>query len=406
MEKTKQLVRWPRLFLGIFVMFFTGVTYTWSILKAPLGEEFGWNTSQLAINYTIMLCSFAVGSLISGMVSHKTSPKLRTVVSGILVFSGFFVASRMSGNSIAVLYIFYGVVVGAGVGALYNTVIAVTSAWFPDKKGMCSGLLLMCYGFSTMVLGNIANAFIEMPSLGWRSAYFILGAIICAVFFITAVFLKEPAIDTVFPKPAAKETGKKLSFEPVDMSPSEMLRRTSFWKMFLFFMLLSGTGSCVISFTKDYSLAVGSSAAVAVFLVGLLSVFNGIGRIISGALFDFLGLRAAQITASATVTAATAILLAAALIHSWVLGAVGLCVCGFSYGFSPTLSASFMSAFYGMKNFAPNFSIINLVIIPGSLVSTIAGAMVTATGSYVSVFIMLVAFSVIGFFVNLSIKHP
>ena len=65
-----------------------------------------------------------------------------------------------------------------------------------------------------------------------------------------------------------------------------------------------------------------------------------------------------------------------------------------------------MSAFYGMKNFAPNFSIINLVIIPGSLVSTIAGAMVTATGSYVSVFIMLVAFSVIGFFVNLSIKHP
>ena len=185
-----------------------------------------------------------------------------------------------------------------------------------------------------------------------------------------------------------------------------MLKRSSFWKMFLFFMLLAGTDSCVISFAKDYSLAVGSTASVAVFLVGLLSVFNGLGRVASGALFDYFGLRAAQVTASTSVITATILLLIAVLLHSWVLGAVGLCICGFSYGFSPTLSASFMSAFYGMKYFAPNFSIINLIIIPGSLISTIAGVMITSTNSYVPVFVMLIAFSVIGFFINMSIKHP
>ena len=88
-------VRWLFLAMGSITLLIGGIIYSWSILKSPLMDEFGWNPTQLALNFTITICCFGIGGLISGFLSKKFSPRVRLIGSAILVFLGFFLASRV-----------------------------------------------------------------------------------------------------------------------------------------------------------------------------------------------------------------------------------------------------------------------------------------------------------------------
>lgn len=393
--------RFLRLVLGTVTLFFGGIIYAWSILKAPLGAEFGWTSAQLAVNFTVMMCFFCLGGLVSGLIARKVSIRLRTAVSGVLVFVGFFLASRLTGESTAMLYLSYGFMAGLGIGVVYNVVIAATNAWFPDKKGLCTGTMMMGFGFSTLILGKLAGTMIAAPAIGWRMTYVILGAAIGGVILFASFFLQMPPAGTVFPKPAG---AAKKGGETVDYTASQMLGRLSFYKIFFFLVLLASVGNAAISFAKDYFMVVGVTDSVAVTVVGVLSICNGLGRLCSGAVFDLRGLRATQYVAAAAGLLGPGLALAALYLSSTALGILGLCICGFSYGFVPTMSASMSAAFYGPKNFSLNFSIMNLLLIPASFVATLGGSLVTATGSYIPIFLILVGFNLVGLVINLSIR--
>jgi OFA family oxalate/formate antiporter-like MFS transporter len=191
-----------------------------------------------------------------------------------------------------------------------------------------------------------------------------------------------------------------------DYTTIQMLRRFSFWKFFMYSITLAAVGSTVISFARDLALSIGATDALATTLVGVLSVFNGLGRIFSGILFDKKGCRFTMTTANTITIAASAVILTAVLTNSIILGIAGLCLAGISYGSSPTINSAFTSLFYGSKNFSTNFSVVNTILIPASFTATIAGSLVTSTGSYAAPFILLIALSVISLFLNLSIRQP
>ena len=92
----------------------------------------------------------------------------------------------------ALLYLAYGFLAGLGIGISYNVVVATVSAWFPDKKGLCSGCLMMGFGASALVLGNWASSMFE-GAMGWRRTYVILGLALGAVLILTGLILKRPA---------------------------------------------------------------------------------------------------------------------------------------------------------------------------------------------------------------------
>ena len=391
--------------IGAVSLFFAGIIYAWSILKAPLETEFGWTASGLALNYTFTMCFFCIGSVIASRLARKTSPRFTIILSAIMVCVGFFLCSRMSGENITVLYIAYGVLAGLGIGAAYNTVISATSTWFPDKKGTCSGVLMMCFGFSSLVLGKVADTMFAIPDLGWRRTYLALGVVIAAVLAISGLFVKTAGPDVALPKPPAKQASRE-SFEPRDYETAEMLRRPSFWMFFLYSVLTSAVGSTVISFARDLSLSLGAGAALAATLVGVLSVCNGLGRIICGVIFDALGRRRTMLIANAVTIAAPALVLISVKAGSLALGIVGLCCTGICYGFSPTICSAFVSAFYGMKHFPTNYSIGNTMLIPSSFVATLASVLLTNTGSYAAPFVMLLAFALVALVLNLAIREP
>lgn len=405
----KKINRIPRLILGAAVLLFAGIIYAWTNIKTPFEASLGFNSSQLGFNYTLTMCLFCLGGMFSGLLSKKIPSKIRMLVSAVLITLGFFIASRTSAGNIAPLYIGYGFMTGLGVGIVYNIVISLTSAWFPDKKGLCTGVMMMAFGFSSLLLGKLAVKLFSIDSVGWEKAYIILGVAVGLVTLVAGLFIRAPKPEEIAPFLPENAAGAVISAEKTEFTAPEMLKRTSFWKLFLFFVLFSAVGGIALSHGKNVLIELGTEQAAAINIAAWLAIFNGIGRLVSGAAFDKLGIRRTQFLTSAVVIAASTVTLISLIMGkdssaSLMVCVIGLYLCAFSYGFSPTVSAALCSSFYGRKNFALNFSLLNLVLIPSAFYATIAGKIVMSTGSYVLVFVILAACSVIGLIDNLLIK--
>jgi len=405
MEEKNHITRWPYLLVGAISMLFAGIIYAWSILKGPLSADFGWSAPALALNFTLTLCFFCIGGVLGSILTKKLSIRLALFASAVLVLVGFGLVSFLTADAILMLYIAYGGLCGTGIGMAYNIVISATSAWFPDKKGTCSGVLMMSFGISSLVLGKAASMMFGIEYIGWRRTYLILGVAIAAVLAIAAFLVRVPGAEVALPKPAQKKSAIE-SFTTRDYTTGEMLRRVTFWGFFLYCILTAAVGSTVISFAQDLAISAGAGVALATTLVGVLSVSNGLGRIICGIIFDILGRRRTMIIANLLAIAAPAILLISIIRGSLFLCIVGLCVTGISYGCCPTITAAFIGAFYGTKSFPTNYSVANLMLIPTSFAATIASAMQDSTGSYIAPFVMLLVFSVCALVVNLNIRKP
>lgn len=392
--------RWLRLAVAAFVLLFAGVVYAWSILKAPLGQAFGWGQTTLALNYTITMGFFALGGLSAGLLSSRIPAPFRLFVPGILVALGFWGVSAMTGESPLPLFLLYGVLTGFSLGVIHTTCITTAVAWFPDRAGLSSGIVMMAFGFSTLLLGKVIQTLFDLSSFGWRKTFLSLGIALMAVTILASFFIRLPESGEVPPRAIAKTSAGE------DFSTKRMLSRLSFYKIFVFFTLYAAVGSTMISFAKDYALSLHVTGDTAVTLVGLLSVFNGIGRLVSGFILDRFGLRKTQFVTSTVILTATLFGLLGALTSALFFGVAGLCLVGFAHGFSPTVSANFILTYFGAKYYAPNLSVANMTLLPASLTATLAGRLVDVTGSYVPVMALLLGFSLVGALLNYSIKKP
>jgi len=396
--------RWLYLITASAGMLFAGIIYAWSIMKTPLSGEFGWTPQQLSLNYTISLCCFCLASLAAGILSKKLSVRVILTAGGAMIAVSLILMAGLHDAGPHALYLCYGVLLGSGVGLCYNTLISVGNAWFPDKKGFSAGLMMMCLGFSTMVLGTLASTLMETPGIGWRKTYIGLGIAIFAVLLLCAFILKKPGADVKLPEAPKKQ--HREDFEPRDYTAAETIRRPSFWLFYLYGLLASSVGSTVIGYARELSISLGAAAQTAAALVGVLSVFNGLGRIMSGICYDRLGRRFTMLFASAATMAAPALMLAAIAAHSLPLSILSFCLTGISYGCMPTISSAFVASFYGMKDFALNFSIGNTKLLFSSFAATAATALMVSTGGYTAPFQMLLALAAAAFVLGFFIRKP
>ena len=398
-------IRWFYLVIGVIAMLFAGVLYAWSILKTPLTNEFGWSASQLALNFTLAMSFFCIGGLLGAQVSKCVGHRIALIIAGILSAVGFMLTAALHGTSIIMLYISYGILAGTGIGIAYNVLIATVSAWFPDKKGLCSGCLMMGFGASALILGNIANALFN-SDFGWRSTYLFLGVAICVILVLSAILLQKPSQQIVFPEYKSIKTAKSEEFDQQDYTSFQMLSRPSFWLAFICISFLAAVGSSVISFAKDLALSVKAPESLAVSLVGVLSVCNGFGRILTGALFDTMGRRKTMICANILTICAATVTLFAVYFGSLPLCITGLCLTGMSYGACPTITSAFTSSFFGMKYFSTNMALMTFTVMGGSLIATVSNKILEVTGGYTSTFIMLLFLSAIALVLNSFIRRP
>jgi OFA family oxalate/formate antiporter-like MFS transporter len=404
-ENKNLSIRWVYMVVGVVSMLFAGVLYAWSILKSPLATEFGWGASELALNFTLAMTFFCIGGLLGAQLSRRAGSRIALIASGVLSALGFILTAVLNDVSVGVLYITYGILAGLGIGISYNVVIATVSAWFPDKKGLCSGCLMMGFGASALILGNIADAMFK-SNIGWRTTYIILGICLLVVMVLSGLLIRRPSDDVVFPVDRkTKNTDKKEACDN-DFTSGQMLCRPSFWMAFICISFLAAVGSSVISFAKDMALSVNAPEALAVSLVGVLSICNGIGRILTGAVFDVIGRRKTMLFANIITICAAGVTLLAVSIGSLPLCIVGLCLTGMSYGACPTITAAFTSSFFGMKHFSNNMALMTFTVMIGSFVATASNKVLEATGGYTATFVMLLSLTFVALVLNIFIRKP
>lgn len=397
--------RWLYLTFGMVSMLFAGVLYAWSILKSPLAAEFSFSASALALNFTLAMSFFCIGGVLGASISRRKGHRTALFTAGVLSMLGFVLTGCIRTPSVLLLYITYGVLAGTGIGIAYNVLIATVSAWFPDKKGLCSGCLMMGFGASALILGNAADALFKSP-LGWRATYMLLGAAICAVLCISGFLLKKSDSSIIFLQAKAVKSSQAEIFERKDYTSLQMLRRPSFWMAFVCISFLAAVGSSVISFAKDLALSVNAPEALAVSLVGVLSVCNGVGRILTGAMFDAVGRRKTMICANVLTICAAGVTLLSVSVCSLPLCIASLCLTGLSYGACPTITAAFTSSFFGMKHFPANMAFMTFTVMGGSLIATLSNKVLEVTGGYTGAFIMLLGLTFAALILNMFIRRP
>ena len=255
----------------------------------------------------------------------------------------------------------------------------------------------MGFGASTLVLGSAADAMIRNPAFGWRGAFRIIGVSLGIVLALVAfVFRKAPES-----APVARNDHPR---EARDFTTAEMLKTAAFWKALFMIIFLAAGGNAVISIAKDLAVSVGLASAAATVLVGILSVCNGFGRILTGAAFDRFGLRRTMIAAGVLAVLASATVLSAILWRSPVLIITGLCLTGLSYGTCPTIGSAFTSSAFGAKNFPMNFAVMNCNLIFASFIAAGANVINASAGGYVAGFSLLFALSAAALLLGCSMK--
>jgi OFA family oxalate/formate antiporter-like MFS transporter len=264
---------------------------------------------------------------------------------------------------------------------------------------------MMGFGASALILGNAANALFGSP-LGWRITYVLLGVCLCAMLALCGLLLKKPESHITLPQRKMTKSADAKDFENKDYTALQMLRHPSFWMAFACISFLAAVGSSVISFAKDLALSVKAPETLAVSLVGVLSVCNGVGRIITGAVFDIIGRRKTMLCANILTIGAAVVTLLAVNVNSLVLCIIGVCLTGLSYGACPTITAAFTSSFFGMKHFSNNMALMTFTVMVGSLVATASNKVLEVTGGYTVTFIMLLALTFISLVLNVFIRKP
>ena len=147
--------RWIYVAVGCVVLLFSGLVYAWSVLSGPIAAEFPlWTTAQLSLTFTIVMSFFCLGGLTCGALSARISPRIFLWISALLFLAGFLLTASM--RSLPMLYVGFGVVCGLASGFSYNAVLGPVGAWFPDKQGLVSGILLMGFGLSSFLIGKLS----------------------------------------------------------------------------------------------------------------------------------------------------------------------------------------------------------------------------------------------------------
>lgn len=383
---------------GCLLMLLLGSIFSWSVFKKPLQAAFGWNDSQLSWPFMICMIFFSFGNIIAAWASKRF--RLRVVVwaSGAIAVAGLVAASRTTLPW--QLNASYGVCMGLSVGMSYNCVVTAGNGWFRDKAGTVTGVLMMSFGCGSLIFAPLDNYLLSR--VGWSQTFLYMALAFAAVAGLAGLFICLPPEDYACPPPARPEDNAAGSYDLPGM-----LRRASFWLLLGWAVAVAVVGYSCINQIFMIACSVGVSDVAASLAVSLVSVCNGLGRVLSGRIFDRRGLRMEMGSMSVMLALSMLCLLPALKRQDPVLLYLGFTALGFGFGGGSPTIANAVRSFYGMENFAMNYSMMNFNSIFASLISQlISGYVLVSTGSYLSVVLCVSGVTALIIFLNILIKKP
>ena len=345
------------LFAGAFLQLFLGIIYVWSVFKNPVSGYYGWNPSDVGLTASFMLCFFVIGILAGGKLQMKIGVKFTVLIGGLMVAAGMLATALIPSGALGVetvfsssmvflprapvflIYLFYGVIGGFGVGAAYNAIISTAQKWFPKNRGFATGVTVCAFGVSTVVFAPLVTALNN--SFEVKYTFLILSGVFAAAVLLLFGFIKTPEQMPNAAAPVLK--GKQYA-------TLEMIKTPRFYLLALSLMLGTSVFFIINPDLTDLAKNRGLES-FATYLVMFVGIFNALGRLGAPLLSDKIGREAADIIIlTVTALGAFGLCFAEGVLLTVIIAAVAFCYGGYS-GLYPVLT----SEYFGIKNIGSNY---------------------------------------------------
>ena len=351
--------------LSTLTLLFLGLIYAFSMFAAPICTTFGLEKAAVGLTFNIMMITFCVGAVIGSQIEAKIGVRNTLFVAAALFFCGFAGTGLFGNGSIAVVYLCYGVLGGLGVGVGYNSVIATTNVWFPDKVGFSSGVLMMGFGLGSLILGTLSVNL--APTLGLGTVFAAIGVITALVVVVLACTLRRPPANIVALMAPEKATAS--GYDPGEQDTP--LKSSTFYVYWVWAIIVIAIGLATIGNCASDAQLVGLDAGFATLLVGLVSTCNGLARVVIGLIYDKTNVKVTMLVDGLIAVAACACIIGALTTGISALYVVGAFCCGFCYGGVPVVASAFARQRYGAKKYPLNLSLANFAIVFGSILNIV-----------------------------------
>jgi MFS transporter, OFA family, oxalate/formate antiporter len=270
------LNRWWIAFAGVLLQMALGAVYAWSVFRVPLAKQFGWTISEVTLTFTIAIMVLGFASFFGGLWLKRVGPRVVAMTGGVLYGVGVFLAS-FSNHGLWWLYLTYGVIGGIGLGFGYIVPVAVLLKWFPDKRGLMTGIAVGGFGAGALVTAPFATRLIQ--SVGVLQTFAYLGVAFLIVSVASGFFMQNPP-EGWKPEgwtPTQKELGHTTAR---DFTLGEALKTWQWWALWLLLFLNTSAGISVISQEAPmFQEFAKVTAIVAAGMVGVVSIGNALGRV-------------------------------------------------------------------------------------------------------------------------------
>ncbi len=371
-DNRKAFNRWWVVAGAMLVQVALGAIYAWSAFTGALSDPdgvYGFSASQTAWVFSAGLATFAATMILAGKLQERVGPTTVALAGGVTLGLGY-ILGGIFGSSFWAQLLFIGILGGAGVGLAYVVPIAVGVRWFPDKKGLITGLAVAGFGFGAVIwvklagswFGGLLNTLSILGLPGVQSVFIVYGIAFFALVVLGSLTLVNPPEDYAPEGWAPSETLSASANGGVDYAPREMLRSPQFYILWTVFVCSALAGLMVIYCIKLFGIdilngrGVAELGAITGTAMAWYAIFNGLGRVLWGGLSDHLGRKNAVVLMTASQG-----LVMLLIYHGFIyLGAeygfvLAAALIGFNFGGNFALFPAATADLFGNRNVGANY---------------------------------------------------
>lgn len=360
--------RWRIVIAAVLVQLCLGAIYSWGVFLNPLMVAFNADKAEVSIIFTLVVIFYTIGIIIGGLWQDRVGPRIVMLVGGLCFGLGYILASFA--GSLLIVYLTYGVLGGIGVGLGYICPIAVCAKWFPDQKGLAVGLAVMGFGAGSLIFSPIA--ILMITNWDWVLAFRSLGVIFLIVILVASRYLKNPPTGWQSSQILTTDANKGVN-NIIDIKWNRMLKTSDFWALWVIFCFSASAGLMVIGHLAAFVEEVGLSKENSAFILGILAVFNGLGRIVWGTFSEKIGRLKSLICIFLQLGLVIAGLIIAKSYLSILLTAV---VVGINFGGIISIFPSLTEEKFGAKNLGLNYALLFTAYGIAGIIGPYCGAVV------------------------------
>ena len=368
-----------------------GTLFTFGVFFKPLSGDFGWTRALTSGAFSVLMIVYGLLSIVVGRLTDRFGPRIVVTICGSLIGLGYLLMSQIS--AVWQLYLFYGVIIGAGMSGGYVPQVSTVARWFVKRRGLMTGITMSGISAGAIIMPPVANWLIS--NYGWRTSYMVVGSIFFAVIISAAQFLRrDPGQKLQLPQGQNEVLGGSLYSKGKGFSLTEAMLTRQFWLLCVAYFSYGLFLGAIMVHIVPHTTELGISSTVAANILVVSGGLSILGRVVIGSASDRIGIRSALLISFILATAALAWLLVAKQMWMFFLFAA---VLGLAWGGIATTISPSVAELFGLSSHGVIFGVFAFINFIGNAIGPVlAGGVFDIRGSYDWAFLACTGVSIMG----------